>query len=335
MDIRKLGKTGYNIVSIGFGGIPIQRLAENEAINLIKLAKDQGMNFIDTARGYSNSESLIGKGIKGNRKDWVIASKSMAKDYQGMKKDIEISLNNLNCQYIDLYQVHNVRTMEQYNKIMGDNGAYKALEEAMEEGKIRAIGITSHDIGVLENIIETDYFSTIQFPYNVVEKQAENLFKRAKERNIGVIVMKALAGGAITKGNLALRFVLENPNISVVIPGMDSIEQVRENAGVAKNLIPLEAEEREELKKLREELGSKFCRRCGYCLPCPENIDIPTQFLMEGYYTRYDLKEWASQRYASLSKKASDCIKCGICETKCPYDLPIRQMLEDVAKKMG
>lgn len=335
MEVRKLGKTDYNIGVVGFGGIPIQRLDEEEAVRLIDLARMEGINFIDTARGYEASESLIGIGIRGTREHWTIATKSMARDYESMKKDIEISLENLCCEYIDLYQCHNVRTKDQYDQIMSANGAYKALDEAMKEGKIKAIGITSHDIGILENAIETDYFSTIQFPYNAVERQAEDLFKKAKERNIGVIVMKPLAGGAITKGNLALRFILENPNVSVVIPGIDRIEQVAENAAVAKSFIPLNKDERQELEKLAKELGSKFCRRCGYCLPCPQEIDIPTQFLMEGYYTRYDLKEWAATRYSSLPKKASDCIKCGKCETRCPYDLPIREMLKNVTKQLG
>lgn len=335
MDLRRLGRTGYRLVSIGFGGIPIQRLEEKEAIDLIIGAKNEGMNFIDTARAYNNSEELIGKGIKGRRQDWVIATKSMARDYEGMKEDIEISLKNLDCGYIDLYQVHNVRSVEQYNRIMGQNGAYKALVEAKKEGKIKHIGITSHDLDILKEAVETDYFTTIQFPYNAVENQAEGLFKRAKERDIGVIVMKPLAGGAISKGSLALRFILENPNVSVVIPGIDSMDQLVENTAVARHHQPLTEKERQELRTLAEELGSKFCRRCGYCLPCPENIDIPTMFLMEGYYTRYDLKEWAASRYASLTQKASDCIRCGICESKCPYDLPIPDMLEEVAKKLG
>jgi len=335
MQIRSLGNTGYNIAAIGFGGIPIQRLDEEEAISLIHLAKQEGINFIDTARGYENSESLIGKGIEGVRAHWIIATKSMARDYEGMKKDIEISLKNLGCGYIDLYQCHNVRTKDQYDAVMSPTGAYKALDEAMKEGKIKAIGITSHDLKILDHAVETDYFSTIQFPYNAVERQAEHLFKKAKQRNIGVIVMKPLAGGAITKGNLALRFILENPNVSVVIPGIDKAEQVSENASVAKSFIPLNEDERVELENLAKELGSKFCRRCGYCLPCPQEIDIPTQFLMEGYYTRYDLKEWAATRYTSLPKRASDCIECGKCETRCPYDLPIREMLKNVTKQLG
>lgn len=335
MEARKLGRTNWNVGVIGFGGIPIQRLEVEEATKLIHTAKEQGMNFIDTARAYASSEKLIGYGIQGQRDHWIIATKSMAKGYEEMKKDIEISLDNLNCGYIDLYQLHLVKTKEQYDQIMGPNGAYKALQEAQKEGKIKEIGITSHSAEILEMAIDTDYFSTIQFPYNIVETQGEKLFKKAKERNIGVIIMKPFAGGALDNASLALRFIIENPNITVVIPGVDKEEQVIENSEIGRSTIPLSVEEREKIKEIVEQLGTKFCRRCGYCLPCPEGIDIPTQFVIEGYYTRYDLKDWAMDRYSGLTKKASNCSQCGQCESKCPYELPIREMLDSVAKCLG
>lgn len=330
MESRGLGQTGYQVGIIGFGGIPIQRLQEEEAVKLIKLAAQKGINFIDSARGYGESERLIGKGIEGNRQHWTIATKSTSKDYESMKKDVEISLSNFNVETIDLYQFHLVKTKEQYEQILSHEGAYRALKEAQAEGKIKEIGITSHNLEILEMAIETDYFATIQFPYNAVERQAEALFQRAAERGIGVIVMKPLAGGALNNGSLALRFVLENPNVSVVIPGVDKEEQVIENSSIGKSFTPLSQEERDSLKKLTDQLGMTFCRRCGYCLPCPQNIDIPTQFLMEGYYTRYELQDWALERYGALPHKASDCVQCGACEKRCPYDLPIRKMLENV-----
>jgi len=117
----------------------------------------------------------------------------------------------------------------------------------------------------------------------------------------------------------------------VIIPGMDKMEQVYENAGVGKYTIPLRQEEREKLEELAKLLGQKFCRRCGYCLPCPQEIDIPTNLLFEAYYTRYDLKDWEKDRYSTLPHTASECIECGVCEKRCPYDLAIIEMLEDVA----
>lgn len=331
MEKRILGKTGLEVSVIGFGGIPIQRVDKETAISLIEELHNQGINFIDTARGYTISEELIGFGLeKVGRDKFILATKSMARDYEGMKREIETSLKNLKTEQIDLYQLHNVRTEEQYNQILSEDGALRALLDAKKEGKIKHIGITSHDLVTIEKAIESGKFETIQFPYNPVERQAEELFKKANDLGIGVIVMKPLAGGAISNGELSLRFILENPNVSVEIPGMQSIEEIRNNAKVGNELRRLTDEEREIIMKEANELGTEFCRRCGYCAPCPQGIDIPVQFLMEGYYSRYNLKDWAKDRYESLPKKASDCIECGQCETRCPYDLPIRKMLKKV-----
>lgn len=336
MQKRVLGKTGFEISAIGFGGIPIQRVDKDIAIKLVEEAYRQGINFIDTARGYTVSEELIGYGVeKTDRDNWIIATKSMSRDYKSMKKDIEISLKNLKTDVIDLYQLHNVRTVDEYEKIIGDNGALNALIEAKHDGKIREIGITSHDLNILETALKKEEFSTIQFPYNPVERQAEELFKRAHELGLGIIVMKPLAGGAIVNAELSLRFILENQNISAVIPGMDSIEQILQNSAIGNEYKALTDEERRIILKEAEELGSEFCRRCGYCAPCPQGIDIPTQFLLEGYYSRYNLKEWSKERYTVSAHKASDCIECGACETRCPYDLPIRKMLKKVSVNLG
>ncbi|MDR5658512.1 aldo/keto reductase [Serpentinicella sp. ANB-PHB4] len=333
---RTLGKTGLNVSVVGFGGIPIQRLEEDKAVSLVKLSIEKGMNFIDTARAYGQSEKMIGLAIENAnmRKKCYIATKSTSRDYESMKKDIETSLRNLKCDVIDLYQCHLVKTQEQFDQILSPNGAYPALKEAQEAGLIKNIGITSHDYNILDMALDTKYFSTIQFPYNIVERQGEALFEKAAKKNIGVIIMKPLAGGALDDGDLALKFILNNNNISVVIPGMDSEQQVIENSKVGKETSILTVEERQKLEKIQKELSSNFCRRCGYCLPCPQNIDIPSAFLMEGYYSRYNLKNWALERYNALPNKASECIKCGKCEPNCPYDLPIREMLKDVVEKL-
>lgn len=334
MEKRKLGKWEFGGSVIGFGGIPIQRITDEEGIEVVKACLQSGINFIDTARGYGKSEEVIGKAVKGHRKKWVLATKSMVRDYQGMKNDIEISLKNLQTEYIDLYQLHNVRKDAEYEEIMGENGAYQALLEAKEAGKIRAIGFTGHDVAMAERAVDSKKFASIQFPYNIVESQGEKVFEKAKKEGIGVIVMKPLAGGALEDGTLALKYILNNPNISVIIPGMDSIEQVQENALVPAKDYTLTKRELEKIEEIQRKLGNRFCRRCGYCGPCGVGIDIPAQFLMEGYYSRYNLKEWAKSRYDALDKKASDCEQCGLCEPKCPYDLPIREMLNEVKEIM-
>lgn len=333
MEKRTLGKTDFQVSVVGFGGIPAQRLNEEQVLELLTEAYDQGMNFIDTARGYMASEELIGYALeKLGRDKFYLATKSMDKTYKGIIEEFNQSLSFLGTSYIDLYQFHNIKTFKEYDQIMSDYGAYKAVKELKEQGKIKEIGITSHSKEVLDMAIDTGLFNTIQYPYNAVETQGEELFKKAKANNIGVIVMKPLAGGAIGKGEIAIRYILDNPNVSVVIPGMDSISQVLQNARAGIDRRAMTEVEKERLAKEASTLGAEFCRRCGYCLPCPQEIDIPSNFLMEGYYTRYNLQDWAKERYGAMSPKASDCIECGICETKCPYDLPIRKMLKDVVE---
>lgn len=336
MEKRGLGKTKIEASVIGFGGIPIQRVSKEMAIELIREANNKGINFIDTARGYNESENLIGEALELIGRDkFYLATKSMKRDYSGMLEEVNTSLEQLRTDYIDLYQFHNVRSFDELDIIMGENGALKALKEVKAKGLIKEIGITSHSPEILSKAIDTGEFATIQCPYNPVERQAEEVFKKAKEMNIGVIVMKPLAGGAIRNGELSLRFIVDNPNITVAIPGMDDLEQITINATVGINRRKLTEEEEKTLLEEANSLGAEFCRRCGYCLPCPQGIDIPTQFLMEGYYTRYNLKEWAQTRYDAMETRAVHCIQCGICETKCPYNLPIRKMLKNVVAKLG
>lgn len=336
MEKRILGKTNFEVSVVGFGGIPVQRVDEETAYKLLEEAYNQGMNFIDTARGYRESEALIGKALERlGREKFIIATKSMDRTYEGIKKDLQTSLELLRTDYIDLYQFHNIRTMDDLEFIMSENGALRALKEAKEQGIIREIGITSHNVDILDKAIDTGEFNTIQCPYNPVEKQGEAVFEKAKLNNIGVIIMKPMAGGAISKGELSLRFILSNPNITVAIPGMDSLEQVRENANAGIDRRPMTREEEEELFVEAESLGSEFCRRCGYCLPCTESIDIPSQFVIDSYYTRYNLQDWAIDRYRAMAIKAEHCIECGLCESKCPYNLPIMKMLKKVATNLG
>ncbi len=330
--MKLLGKTNMDINRVGFGGIPIQRITQEETNKVVDELVNNNVNFIDTARAYTISEEYIGNAIEGRREKFFIATKSMSRDYESMKEDIEISLKNLKTDYIDLYQLHNVK-LEEYKTIFEDNKAYKALVDAQKEGKIKYIGITSHSLETIEKAIEDEKFSTIQFPYNIIEDQADEAFKKANEKGIGTIVMKPLAGGAIDDAKLAIKYILSKDYIDVVIPGIENIKQVRENVSVIQD-INITKEDEEKILEIRNYMGNKFCRRCEYCMPCPLNINIPQNFLLEGYYTRYNLKQWAKDRYSSLEVKASECVECGLCETKCPYELPIRDMLKNVASKL-
>lgn len=332
MRKRVLGRTGLEVTEVGFGGIPIQRVDAATTKALLDASLQAGMNFIDSARGYTVSEALIGEAIEGKRDKWILATKSTARDYQAMKADVEISLKNFKTDYIDLYQFHFVKEVAHLEMILSDNGAFKALEEAKAAGKIGHIGITSHSADILKLALEKDCFDTIQFPYNPVETQGEGVFELAKEKNVGVIIMKPIAGGAIDQGEVSIKYILNNPNVTVAIPGMDALEQVEKNTKVAKEALALSQEELEIIKDIKNELDGGFCRRCNYCAPCSQGIDIPLQFVVEGYLMRYNLQDWANDRYNGLEVKAENCIQCGVCETRCPYDLPIGDMMKRVSK---
>jgi len=202
LEYRKLGKSELKVSAIGFGGIPIQKTNKEQVKELLIRCEEKGVNFIDTARGYTVSEEYIGYALEGRREKWIIATKSMARDKDSMIKDVEKSLENLRTDYIDLYQLHNVKTDEDYYKVLSEDGAYNALLEMKGKGKIGHIGITSHSLDILNIAVETGKFETIMYPYNLVENQGEKLFNRAKELNIGVIAMKPMAGGALTDGKL-------------------------------------------------------------------------------------------------------------------------------------
>ena len=334
MQYTVLGKTGLKIARLGFGGIPIQRIDAPQTKALMEQLRQAGVNFIDTARGYTVSEEFLGVGLEGIRQDFILATKSMSRTKEAMARDIDISLKNLRTDYIDLYQVHNV-TPEQLEQVMAPGGALEALMEAKATGKIRHIGVTSHSLDTFRMAVELDWVETFMFPYNIVEDQAQELIARCAERNIGFICMKPLAGGAIENATLALRYICANPDVTVVIPGMAAPEELAQNVAAVADTSPLTEQEKQAMEQIRKELGTQFCRRCNYCQPCTVGINISGCFLFEGYHKRYGLQQWAQSRYATLDKTASDCIECGACEERCPYNLPIRQMLKSVAKEFG
>lgn len=334
MEYRTLGKTGLKISRMGFGGIPIQKIDEEGTRKLLHEMMEKGVNYIDSARGYTVSEQYIGYGLEGIRDKFVLATKSMSRTKEAMAADIETSLGNFRTDYIDLYQVHNP-SMEQLDQVMGEGGALEALMEAKAAGKIGHIGLTAHSTEVFERALELDWVETIMFPYNIVEQQGAELIHKCAEKNIGFIVMKPLAGGAIEDASLALRYVCSNPDVTVVIPGMAEIHELEQNLAACSNTEPLTQEELKEMDKVREQLGTDFCRRCNYCAPCTVGINIPSVFLFAGYLQRYDLADWAKDRYSTLKVKASACIGCGKCEPRCPYHLPIREKLKKCARDMG
>lgn len=334
MEYRVLGKTGLKISRMGFGGIPIQKIDAEGTKQVIRKLMEAGVNYIDTARAYTVSEEYLGYALEGIRHRFVLATKTYSRSKEVAAADIETSLRNLRTDYIDLYQIHNP-TAAELDRVQQPDGALAALLEAKAAGKIGHIGLTLHSVELFEKAVEFDWVETLMFPYNIVETQGAELIRKCGEKNIGFIAMKPLAGGAIDDAALALRFITSNPDVTVVIPGMAAVEEVDQNIAAVADTSPLTEEELAGMERIRNFLGTQFCRRCNYCAPCTAGIQISGVFLMEGYYSRYNLKEWAVQRYQALDKKASDCVDCGVCETRCPYNLPIREMLKKAREIFG
>ncbi len=334
MEYRTLGKTGLKISRLGFGGIPIQRVDAAVTKTLVQEMAAKGINYIDTARGYTVSESYLGEALEGVRDKFVLATKSMSRTKGDMAKDIDISLNNLRTDYIDLYQVHNP-SMEQLEQVIAEGGALEALLEAKAAGKIGHIGLTAHSLEVFERALTLPWVETVMFPYNIVETQGEALIQKCAKLNVGFIAMKPLAGGAIEDASLAVRFICANPAVSVVIPGMYDPKEIEQNLAACEDVSDLSEAEKAKMQEIKTQLGSSFCRRCNYCAPCTVGINIPGVFLFQGYLDRYGLGEWAKDRYSAMAVKAGACVECGECESRCPYNLPIREMLKDAAAKFG
>ncbi len=317
-----------NVSVVGFGGIPIQGLSFAEAEKVLLHAVDKGINFFDSARGYTDSEKKMGRALASRRAQIYLATKALSRDGKGMSGELEASLRNLKTDMIDLYQLHAVGSKKQLERILGPGGAYEMLSRARREGKIRWIGITGHSRDILLEAARSGLFDTVQLPFNPIETEwADAVLPAAKEVGLGTIGMKPVAGGALRNAPQAIRYAL-NRGIDVSIPGMDATAQVDENARAGESLDPLSEAELESLRKEKALWGDKFCRRCGYCLPCPQGLNIPFLLLIEGYYSRYELRDWALARLQGLDKSYADCAECGECLEKCPYHLPIPELMK-------
>ncbi|MBN1157726.1 aldo/keto reductase [Candidatus Woesearchaeota archaeon] len=334
MEFRELGRTGLRVSSIGFGGIPIQQVAVTQAKKILNHALDKGINFFDTARVYSDSENKFGCVLGRRRDECIISTRAKVYSREEMEKEIQTSLRNLKTDFIDLYEIHTLKNQEQLKFVLSDRGAMAALKEAQADGKIRFIGVTGHQPGVLLEAIKTGFFDAVMFPFNYIEySRCMELLNHANKMNLGIIVMKPLAGGALRNAGAALKFILQYP-VSVVIPGTNSIAQIDENVSSQGNLT---LQEKKELEENKKRMSGTFCRQCGYCMPsCPKKIPISTILCFDAYYERYGMKGWARERYKnSVDVKADKCTECGSCESNCPYGLPIISMLKNAHKNLG
>ena len=325
---RILGKTGLKVRTLGFGGIPIQRVGEEEAIKVIRRCYELGINYYDTARGYTNSEEKIGIALEDVREKVYYATKSHAKTSEGILKEFEISAKNLRTDYIDVYQLHNVGNKELWNQIQAEGGPLEALYELKEQEKIKNISVTTHSPDLGLELVKSSHFSTIMIPYNyLTTKPAESLLPLCKKLNVGTIIMKPFGGGAFSNANTALKYVYNNTDADIAIPGVATVEEVEENCKIWQGDLTLSKEELELIEKDRQTLGDQFCRGCDYCQPCPQDVPISTILRTEQFLQRTGWSERTVKRIREVKEKLDTCINCGTCESRCPYNLPIQELL--------
>jgi predicted aldo/keto reductase-like oxidoreductase len=327
-----LGNTGIEVARLGFGGIPIQRVDEAQAIDVVLYALGKGVDFIDTSRVYTNSETRIGKALKETDKKVALATKSFNRSADGIQKDVEISLRELQRDYIDLYQCHGISSEEEYRLVTSPNGALSGLLKAKEQGLIGHIGITSHSLDLLEKVIDDGLFETIMVCFSFLEPAAkEKVIPKACEKGIGIIAMKPLSGGVIETPETALKWVLSFPDI-LVIAGVEEKRLIDQNWKAFQGSYEITREEEQKIREIRKEYDTKFCRRCDYCQPCP--VEIPIQFIlgMKSFLKRMGPAALKNPPFKMMLEKAAHCTECGDCLARCPYKLPIPDMIKENIK---
>ena len=313
-----LGRTGLEISRTGFGALPIQRVSFEEAGALLNRALDGGITYIDTARAYTDSEEKIGRAISHRRSEYFIATKTHAKTADGFRKDLETSLRLLNTDCIDVYQFHNPPFVPVPG---GEDGLYDAALKAREQGKIRFIGITQHSIERAEQIVESGLYDTLEYPFNHLATEREvALVRRCAERNVGFVAMKALSGGLVTDARIPYAYLSEFENV-VPIWGFQQMWELEQVLGFSENPVPMTDELRALIAKDRAELVGGFCRSCGYCLPCPANIPIPNANRMKQLLGRAVWQNFVTPEWQANMARIEDCIQCGACAKRCPYEL--------------
>ena len=356
MQHRRLGKTNLNVSVIGFGGIKLGRVSFDDASEAINRALDLGVNFIDTARNYRDSERKVGTAIKGRRDEVYVATKTESRGFQGAMKAIETSLRELDIDKIDLMQLHSVSDEESYQQVMSPDGALRALQKAQVQGMVDHVGVSIHrSHSVMRQAIESGEFETLMVAYSPLDQEGveQEILPMAKAHDMGVITMKPLSGGLLASPNAekknepqrdpivfgSLWYVISNDAVSTAIPGIQTVREVEENVPAGDVAEKMSEQEHRKLMHEIGRLGIEFrygqvCLRCGYCQPCPEGIVVPDVFKAYEMYTAYPdhLRGMGMDLYSSLPVSPEACVQCGECEERCPAHLPVRERLKMVTE---
>lgn len=325
MEKVVLGRTGIVVNKNGFGALPIQRVGIDNAKVILRKAYDNGIQFFDSARAYSDSEEKLGEALSDVREHIYIATKTASTTVEGFWKDLNASLKALKTDYIDIYQFHNPSFCPKPND---GSGLYEAMLEAKEQGKIKYIGLTNHRLNVAKEAVESGLYDTLQFPFSYLASPLEEeLVHLCKEKDIGFICMKALSGGLITRSDIAYAYLNEYKN-ALPIWGIQREKELDEFLSYQKNEPKLTEELKKIIQKERKELSGEFCRGCGYCMPCPKGIEINNAARMSLMLRRAPSQAWLSEEWQEKMAKIDTCIHCGACMSKCPYHLNTPELLK-------
>ena len=317
MEHVVLGKTGLKVNKNGFGALPIQRISKEDAVALLQKAFQNGINYFDTARAYSDSEEKMGAALHEVRDQIIISTKTAAQNGEDFWKDLEVSLEKLQTDYIDLYQFHN----PSFCPKPGDgSGLYEAALEAKEQGKIRHIGITNHRIAVAKEAVLSGLYETLQFPFSYLASEEEvELVELCRQKEVGFIAMKGLAGGLIHNSASAYAFMCQ-PQFAHVEPiwGIQREWELDEFLSYQEQAPELNEALLAEIQKDKDQLAGEFCRGCGYCMPCPAGIEINNCARMSLMLRRAPQEAWLSEEWQEKMKKIENCLHCGSCFRTCP-----------------
>ena len=326
----RLGRTGLMISELGMGGIPIIPLSLEDGAAVVRRCFERGVTFFDTANVYADSEKKFGLALEGVRDQVVIATKTMDRSAKKAAEHIALSLENLRTDYIDVYQFHNVSLAADFESIMAPDGAMAAAREARAAGRIKHIGFSSHDRALAVTMMETDEFDTVQIPFNFVEHEPDGpVFDTARGHDMGMIGMKPFGGGLIDRVDLCIKFLQQYPDV-VPIPGPASIAEAEEVLDMYDNRLPITEADRADMDKVRAELGKNFCHRCGYCMPCEHGVEIPKVMMIRSQARRLDKESFLAFNRGA-AETIDNCINCGDCLPRCPYHLPIPDVLQEQA----
>ena len=320
---RELGKTGIMTAPMAFGALPIQRISKSEAVRLLQMALDGGMTYFDTARWYTDSEEKLGEAFRDRRDALFIATKTGSQTPEGFWADLETSLRSLKTDHIDVYQFHNPAFVPRPGD---ESGLYDCMLKAKEQGKILHIGITNHRIGVAREAVESGLYETLQFPFSLLASPQDiELVESTVSSGMGFVAMKAMSGGLIRSGKAAAAFIARYPVLPIW--GVQRESELREFLDYLREPPEMSAELEEIMEKDRRELSGDFCRGCGYCMPCPQGIEINTCARMSLLLRRAPSAMNLSLQGQEMMKKIETCLNCGACKAKCPYGLDTPALL--------